>query len=302
MNAGWPPPSERATPLPTGPSTESPFGSLLGARPPRRRLSGLPLLAFTVLTTLALLILAGAIGGQFDRASTREMTNGAGASAEPADAGSTGGIPTVVVSFGTIVAPAPVVGTVPRTEQSPDLPSSSAGPPSTGTSPTGASPPVTESAVPPTITTPGPDNSTASPDVPTSTETGSSTTTVPEIPATSVPCQEATLDDLTFPVDSAVPDVAALGTLEPLVAVHVSTEAVISIDGYTDSQETDYVGGNLALSEDRAASIADHLVARGIDRTRLRVDWHGAEGAIDERETEEAYRVNRRVEVRFGCG
>jgi outer membrane protein OmpA-like peptidoglycan-associated protein len=63
---------------------------------------------------------------------------------------------------------------------------------------------------------------------------------------------------------------------------------------------TDWVGDenyNLRLSERRARSAADYLVAQGIERHRIDVEGKGEYEPIDDNETEEGRQRNRRVEV-----
>ena len=71
----------------------------------------------------------------------------------------------------------------------------------------------------------------------------------------------------------------------------------IFIDGHADARGT--AQANLALSEQRARLVADHLVARGIPRRMLTVRFHGASQPLDNRSMPAADAQNRRVTVRL---
>ena len=68
----------------------------------------------------------------------------------------------------------------------------------------------------------------------------------------------------------------------------------IRISGHTDN-----VGGekeNMVLSEQRAKSIYDYLVQKGIAAQRLRFEGKGESAPIATNETEEGRQKNRRTE------
>jgi OOP family OmpA-OmpF porin len=70
----------------------------------------------------------------------------------------------------------------------------------------------------------------------------------------------------------------------------------VEIGGHTDSQGSDAF--NQKLSERRAQSVFDYLVARGIDSARLQAKGHGESQPIDTNETPEGRELNRRVELK----
>ena len=79
-----------------------------------------------------------------------------------------------------------------------------------------------------------------------------------------------------------------LGFLEKNVGIK------IEISGHTDN-----VGGeeyNQELSENRAKSVNDYLVAKGIDQSRLSYKGYGMSKPIDTNDTEEGRAANRRTE------
>jgi outer membrane protein OmpA-like peptidoglycan-associated protein len=71
---------------------------------------------------------------------------------------------------------------------------------------------------------------------------------------------------------------------------------LVEVQGHTDS--TGSAETNRKLSHDRAHSVVDWLVARGVPRERLRAEGHGAERPIADNETETGRERNRRVEFR----
>jgi outer membrane protein OmpA-like peptidoglycan-associated protein len=76
-------------------------------------------------------------------------------------------------------------------------------------------------------------------------------------------------------------------------------KAVVRVEGHAD--RTGWKGNrgsNLVLSDARAASIVQALGKLGIPRDRIRTAAFGDTRPVDDRSTEEAFRRNRRAEVR----
>jgi flagellar motor protein MotB len=72
----------------------------------------------------------------------------------------------------------------------------------------------------------------------------------------------------------------------------------VRVEGYTDAQ-----GGNSEnqrLSEQRARAVADHLIARGIDKKRVSVVGRGDSVPVGDNGTAEGRASNRRVEIVLG--
>jgi OOP family OmpA-OmpF porin len=80
--------------------------------------------------------------------------------------------------------------------------------------------------------------------------------------------------------------------------LQVSTEIKqVSIEGHTDSHgKEDY---NQKLSEDRANSVMDYLVKKGIDQSRLSAKGFGLTKPIASNDTDEGRQRNRRVEFKI---
>ncbi len=71
----------------------------------------------------------------------------------------------------------------------------------------------------------------------------------------------------------------------------------IEIGGHTDNVGSDEK--NLVLSLERAKSIVEYLIAKGISNDRLVAKGYGAEEPIEENTTEEGRQKNRRTEVKI---
>jgi outer membrane protein OmpA-like peptidoglycan-associated protein len=67
--------------------------------------------------------------------------------------------------------------------------------------------------------------------------------------------------------------------------------------GHTDSTGSDSY--NLALSQRRAASVADYLSARGVQSARLGTRGFGETQPVADNETEQGKAANRRVEIKL---
>jgi type IX secretion system PorP/SprF family membrane protein len=68
----------------------------------------------------------------------------------------------------------------------------------------------------------------------------------------------------------------------------------IIINGYTDARGTDELNAN--LSELRAKSVADYLIANGVDPSRIAYQGYGKSNPIDDNDTDQGRQRNRRVE------
>jgi len=71
----------------------------------------------------------------------------------------------------------------------------------------------------------------------------------------------------------------------------------VEIGGHTDSQGSDAY--NQSLSEKRARSVQDYLVARGVPPERLSFKGYGESQPVDTNETADGREANRRVEMKI---
>tara|TARA_B100000965_G_scaffold5639_1_gene4417 strand:- start:339 stop:812 length:474 start_codon:yes stop_codon:yes gene_type:complete len=75
-----------------------------------------------------------------------------------------------------------------------------------------------------------------------------------------------------------------------------NSKITISIEGHADERGTrEY---NLALGQRRAESVADYLVANGINRNRLITKSYGEERPLSLGSNDTAWSKNRRVEIK----
>lgn len=85
----------------------------------------------------------------------------------------------------------------------------------------------------------------------------------------------------------------SLKKIVKMLEEHPMTE--ITIAGHTNSKGTNE--SNQILSERRAEAVKNYLVSQGIKRHRLSSKGYGEEKPIDTRNNEEAWALNRRVEI-----
>ncbi|MBN2798908.1 MAG: OmpA family protein [Deltaproteobacteria bacterium] len=69
---------------------------------------------------------------------------------------------------------------------------------------------------------------------------------------------------------------------------------LLRIEGHTDARGNDAY--NLQLSKDRAASVRAYMMEMGVEGSRLESEGYGETRPIDDRQVEEAWEANRRVE------
>lgn len=105
------------------------------------------------------------------------------------------------------------------------------------------------------------------------------------------------LTGVQFESGSAVIKKTSYGILDQVVAVMTENPAYnLEIHGHTDSQGDD--AKNLKLSDDRAHSVRDYLVAKGVAENRLRYEGHGETIPVADNATSAGRAKNRRVEFK----
>ena len=99
-----------------------------------------------------------------------------------------------------------------------------------------------------------------------------------------------------FDFDSAELSPSARTALDQVVsAMSANPSERLIIGGHADERGTRSY--NLALGARRAASVADYLLAQGIDELRLKQISYGKERPLLKGSTEEAWQKNRRAEL-----
>ena len=105
------------------------------------------------------------------------------------------------------------------------------------------------------------------------------------------------LDDLIFQTGSAKIAPSSFLELDEVVTMLKNNpRMVIQLEGHTD-----YIGSaklNLKLSEDRVTSVKTYLVSKGSNKSKIKTKAFGGTLPLSRENTEEARKMNRRVEVR----
>ncbi len=103
-------------------------------------------------------------------------------------------------------------------------------------------------------------------------------------------------NDVSFNTNSATIQPAMRGVLDPFVThLRGDTGAKINIVGHTDSTGSDAL--NNALAMDRAQSVRDYLVARGVPAAQVQTASRGEREPVADNGTEAGRARNRRVEI-----
>jgi OOP family OmpA-OmpF porin len=103
---------------------------------------------------------------------------------------------------------------------------------------------------------------------------------------------------LKFPPGSAEIEAGSAGDLNDLAAAFEDCQDFkMEVAGHTDSQGRDEM--NLQLSEARAQSVIDALLARRVLTSQLVAKGYGETQPIGDNETEEGRESNRRIEIRL---
>jgi chemotaxis protein MotB len=103
--------------------------------------------------------------------------------------------------------------------------------------------------------------------------------------------------------ENGVEQLDRLATALKDVAAQIPPEVdwILRVDGHTDKVpiQTAAFGSNWDLSAARAISVVDFLVSRGIPSNRLSANAFGEFHPMDDRDTPDAYRQNRRIELKL---
>ncbi|MCQ4348984.1 OmpA family protein [Pseudomonas stutzeri] len=145
------------------------------------------------------------------------------------------------------------------------------------------------------------------PDTPQGTEVRHNGCPLPHYPEAAAPQVEqpmaqdevivlSDLGEVLFAFDSASLTPAAMASLDGLLGkLGAADVRSIRVEGHTDSVGSDAY--NQRLSERRAASVVDYLVARGIPAARLSAHGYGESRPVADNDSDAGRAQNRRVEL-----
>ena len=103
-------------------------------------------------------------------------------------------------------------------------------------------------------------------------------------------------NDVSFDVNSAAIRPSMRGVLDPFAAnLRDDVNARVSIVGHTDSSGSEAV--NAPLSMDRAQSVRDYLVSRGVPASHMQTAGRGEREPVADNSSESGRARNRRVEI-----
>ncbi len=110
--------------------------------------------------------------------------------------------------------------------------------------------------------------------------------------------ESVVLENIYFATQSSTIDEASFESLNNL-ANHLKQQSslVIEIQGYTDNVGSD--ADNLQLSTQRAKSVADYLIIKGVLQTQVQYHGYGSAKPIADNTTEEGRQKNRRIEIKL---
>lgn len=116
-------------------------------------------------------------------------------------------------------------------------------------------------------------------------------------------CEAWTLAGPLFETNVPTLSPAATPVVKELAESLLTKEGPFQVGGHADERSTSFPGGNDGLSLARAENLRLALIAAGVPADRFVPSvGHGARQPVDPRPNPEAYRVNRRVEVKRFCG
>jgi OmpA-OmpF porin, OOP family len=112
------------------------------------------------------------------------------------------------------------------------------------------------------------------------------------------PAREFVLENVEFDFAKATLRPSSYAVLDELVAYLVrKDDERVEIGGHTDNIGTP--ARNLKLSQERAQSIVNYLISKGISAERVTAKGYGATDPIAENNSEEGRQRNRRTEVKI---
>lgn len=119
----------------------------------------------------------------------------------------------------------------------------------------------------------------------------------PEISSTTIQLFKEALTGIQFESAKSVIKSSSFTILNKVVTVMKDNPAYqLSIEGHTDSSGDDAM--NMKLSQERAESVKNYLVSKGVDTNRMTTSGFGETIPVASNETKEGKSMNRRVEFK----
>jgi outer membrane protein OmpA-like peptidoglycan-associated protein len=105
------------------------------------------------------------------------------------------------------------------------------------------------------------------------------------------------LDNLIFNVGTAKIEASSDQELNEVVKMlKDNPKMIIQLEGHTDVQGSPSL--NMKLSQDRVDAVKNYLVSKGASKANIKTKAFGGTQPISRDNTEEAHKLNRRVELR----
>lgn len=106
------------------------------------------------------------------------------------------------------------------------------------------------------------------------------------------------IENLYFETGSATIKSEAYPNLDKLASIlNNNSDVKIAVHGHTD--KTGDHDANVVLSQERAEAVKKYLNSKGVDMVRISDEGHGPDIPMIDKDTEEAYSYNRRVEFSY---
>jgi OOP family OmpA-OmpF porin len=105
------------------------------------------------------------------------------------------------------------------------------------------------------------------------------------------------LDNLIFDVGTAKIEASSHDELDQVVKMlKDNPKMVIQLEGHTDVKGSPTL--NMKLSQDRVDAVKNYLVSKGAGKSSIKTKAFGGTQPLSREDTEEAHKLNRRVELR----
>ncbi len=99
-----------------------------------------------------------------------------------------------------------------------------------------------------------------------------------------------------FDTNKSIVKGTSAATLDKLAGIFKEyPKSMVLVEGHTDSAGSDEY--NMKLSQQRAESVTNYLIAQGIDSGRFTTKWYGESQPVGDNATAEGRAKNRRVEL-----